>query len=103
MELIRKSDALHAVLHNTGDAAVAAVQMIPSAWIKCSEMLPEKSGTYLTIDMDRPYLTMYPIHYSAKWRGWNCLEYTEGEGEARAHEMHVTHWMPLPSAPEVEG
>ena len=28
MELIRKSDALHAVLHNTGDAAVAAVQAI---------------------------------------------------------------------------
>ncbi len=28
MELIRKSDAIHAVLHNTGDAAVAAVQNI---------------------------------------------------------------------------
>ena len=28
MELIRKSDALHAVLHNQGDAAVAAVQNI---------------------------------------------------------------------------
>ena len=28
MELIRKSDALHAVLHNQGDAAVAAVQAI---------------------------------------------------------------------------
>ena len=28
MELIYKKDALHAVLHNTGDAAVAAVQTI---------------------------------------------------------------------------
>ena len=28
MELIRKSDALHAVLHNQGDAAVAALQEI---------------------------------------------------------------------------
>ena len=28
MELIRKADALHAVLHNQGDAAVAAVQEI---------------------------------------------------------------------------
>ena len=28
MELIRKSDALHAVLHSQGDAAVAAVQAI---------------------------------------------------------------------------
>ena len=30
MELIRKADALHAVLHNQGDAAVAAVQEIES-------------------------------------------------------------------------
>lgn len=28
MELINKKDAIHAVLHNTGDAAVAAVQNI---------------------------------------------------------------------------
>lgn len=28
MELINKKDAIHAVLHNTGDAAVAAVQAI---------------------------------------------------------------------------
>lgn len=28
MELINKKDALHAVLHNTGDAAVAAVENI---------------------------------------------------------------------------
>lgn len=28
MELIYKKDALHAVLHNTGDAAVAAVENI---------------------------------------------------------------------------
>ena len=28
MELIRKSDAMHAVLHNQGDAAVAAVENI---------------------------------------------------------------------------
>ena len=29
MELINKKDAIHAVLHNQGDAAVAAVQNIP--------------------------------------------------------------------------
>ena len=33
MELIHKSDALHAVLHNTGDAAVAAVQEIKAVKI----------------------------------------------------------------------
>lgn len=78
------------------------IESVQSAWIKCSERLPEESGTYLTINMDRPYLHMYPISYSAKWRGWNCLDYTDGELEARAHEMKVTHWMPLPDAPEVD-
>lgn len=73
-----------------------------SEWIKCSERLPEESGTYLTINMDRPYLQMYPIRYSAKWRGWNCLDYTDGELEARVYEIKVTHWMPLPDAPEVD-
>jgi hypothetical protein len=79
------------------------VESVPSAWISVKDRLPEKSGKYLTIDMDRAYPTMYPIHYSAKWRGWNCLDYTDGKLEARMHEMHVTHWMPLPDAPEVEG
>ena len=41
MELIRKSDALHAVLHNTGDAAVAAVQEIKAVdavpVVRCGE------------------------------------------------------------------
>ena len=43
MELIRKSDALHAVLHNTGDAAVAAVQEIKAVdavpVVRCGECM----------------------------------------------------------------
>lgn len=31
-----------------------------SEWIKCSERLPEKSGTYMTVDMDDEYQYMYP-------------------------------------------
>ena len=41
MELINKKDALHAVLHNYGDAAVAAVQNIESVdavpVVRCGE------------------------------------------------------------------
>lgn len=73
-----------------------------SKWISCKERQPEASGTYLTVDMDKKYPCMYPIHYSAKWRGWNCLDYTDGENEARIYEMHVTHWMQLPELPEVD-
>lgn len=102
MELIRKSDALHAVLHNQGDAAVAAVQMIPSAWISCKDRQPEKSGTYLTIDMDTEFPYMGTLEYSVKWSGWNCCNHLDDEKQARAYEMRVTHWMPLPDAPEVD-
>ena len=42
-ELIRKSDAIHAVLHNTGDAAVAAVQEIEGIEIVISKY-PEDFG-----------------------------------------------------------
>lgn len=79
------------------------IESVPSAWISVKDRLPEESGTYLTVEMDNEYQYMYPIHYSAKWRGWNCLDYTDVENEARIHEMHVTHWLPLPDAPEVEG
>lgn len=76
--------------------------MSKTEWIRCKDRLPEKSGTYMTVDMDDEYQYMFPISYSVKWRGWNCLDSTDDENEARIHEMHVTHWMPLPDAPEVE-
>ena len=43
MELIRKSDALHAVLHNQGDAAVAAVQGIEGIEIVIHEWIDEEN------------------------------------------------------------
>ena len=92
MELIRKSDALHAVLHNQGDAAVAAVQMIPSAWIKCSERLPEKSGYYIVYER---YSGVMYMRWSNVYRAWNCSD------ESDKYRLdYVTHWMPLPDAPE---
>ena len=48
MELIRKSDALHAVLHNTGDAAVAAVQEIESILVPDDFVDYAKRMSYLS-------------------------------------------------------
>ena len=92
MELIRKRDAIRAVLHNQGDAAVAAVQMIPSAWIKCSERLPEKSKNVLAAN-----------NRGKQWdidKAWYNGLYFDRCGKKPL--FHVTHWMPLPDAPEVE-
>ena len=71
-------------------------------WISCKERLPEKSGKYLTVDMDYEYPFLQTLDYSAKWNGWNCIESVDDEAEAREYEMHVTHWMQLPELPEVE-
>ena len=71
-------------------------------WISCKDRLPEKSGSYLTVDMDDEYLFVKTLNYSDKWRGWNCIESVDDEAEARAYEMHVTHWMHLPELPEVD-
>jgi len=122
--MLAAADALKAADEKIADcvAAIDALDDSNDAYIKENERLnkriaelearfpkwtsvnrpPEESGTYLTIDMDHAYLCMYPIRYSAKWRGWNCLDYTDDEKEARTHEMHVTHWMPLPDEPEAE-
>lgn len=52
MELIRKSDAMHAVLHNQGDAAVAAVQEVKpikvAEWVSVMERLPDPDRMVLT-------------------------------------------------------
>lgn len=71
-------------------------------WISCKDRLPEKSGKYLTVDMDYEYPFLQTLDYSAKWNGWNCCESIEDEQIAKEYEMRVTHWMPLPELPEVE-
>jgi hypothetical protein len=96
MELIRKSDALHAVLHNQGDAAVAAVQMIPSPWISVKDRLPEESGYYL-VCYKTGWIT--DMHFSAKHQLWNVHDHSRN----LENKIAVTHWMPLPEQPEVEG
>lgn len=78
------------------------IESVPSAWISVKDRLPEESGTYLTVDMDTEIPYMRTLDYSAKWHGWNCCNYLDDEKQAKAYEMNVTHWMPLPDAPEVD-
>lgn len=104
MELIRKSDALHAVLHNTGDAAVAAVQMIPSAWISVKDRLPDGKresgeGEYV-LATDGVVTTRAFYGYPGGHDEWFI---NAGEQWEATFDRPVTHWLPLPDAPEVEG
>jgi hypothetical protein len=64
-------------------------------WIPVSERLPENGRLVLCVyhnDMKQPIVGEAfwspPIHPTAGWAGWTAQD--------------VTHWMPLPSAPEAE-
>lgn len=76
MELIRKSDALHAVLHYQGDAAVAAVQAIK------------------------------PINPHGELREMLIDEMIDGANRPKKQieeEKHMSEWIKCSDAPEVEG
>ena len=73
MELINKKDALHAVLHNTGDAAVAAVQEIKA--VIDTDAIDAKDRTIqgLLTQIDRKDKTIERMrdlmkHYKAAYR-----------------------------------
>ena len=63
MELIRKSDALHAVLHNEGQAAVAAVEEIEPVliWTDAEKFFREKGAKQVKL----PEIKTQTLH---EWR-----------------------------------
>ena len=108
------------------------IESVPSAWIKCSERLPEH-GVHVLVaclvkmfdGVGRYYVcdAFHTEHFTdtCNYDDDIDMEYNEEEDEyymppgwweviknwddytCVAIEDHVTHWMPLPDAPEVEG
>lgn len=74
--------------------------MEKNQWIKCSERLPEKSGLYLALNKGSSSYFPFPIHFSKKYQMWNR---TDCDILPPYDRFNITHWMPLPDAPEVEG
>ena len=77
---------------DTAEQAVKAWNTRASGLIPCSERLPEKDGNYLCISNNE----------------YKILPYRNGEfycvcfdSVLRCCNSSVTHWMPLPSMPEV--
>lgn len=77
------------------------VESVPSAWISVKDRLPEESGRYLVCDV--PYKIMSVVEYSARWKRFNCYDTFDEEYVKGQEDYLVTHWMPLPDEPEVEG
>ncbi|CNI11266.1 Protein of uncharacterised function (DUF551) [Yersinia frederiksenii] len=67
---------------------------IPEGWIKCSDRMPEDSGRYWCYVEEQNCLGK--SHYQ-----WNC-SWSGDVWSDRALTGRVTHWMPLPAAPEKE-
>ena len=88
-----------------------------SEWISVKERLPEECvpvnivwvntapPPYYEVIKNRPFVATGI--FKGKWYWYSCVcedylrEYGEWEPDAVADGIIVTHWMPLPSAPEV--
>ncbi|MFD2020991.1 DUF551 domain-containing protein [Pseudocitrobacter faecalis] len=70
--------------------------VIPDGWVACSERMPE-AGDDMIVFTDE--IVMSGVSYSKK-KGFyiQALEYDDDEPVD-----NVTHWMPLPAAPQQEG
>ena len=65
-----------------------------SGWIKCSERLPRKNQSVLVVRVNN-VANMY-LRKDGLW-------YTDGYGVSCLKGFDdITHWMPLPPAPEEE-
>ncbi|HDY7395638.1 TPA: DUF551 domain-containing protein [Klebsiella pneumoniae] len=69
--------------------SVQSVATMPGKWIPASERVPENDGAYLC--WDKRYVTTYAFIFGA----WQANQFIA---------KNITHWMPLPAAPqEVKG
>jgi hypothetical protein len=99
--LERAADKIQELVADLGDAdAMTEYFMKKNEWIRCEDRLPVPRTWVLvaykkgvTIGMLHGYL-VEPLHEKYYWRG------VKGAKHALSS---VTHWMPLPDAPEVEG
>lgn len=66
-------------------------------WVKCSERLPEKSGSYLTCSRMGAMAVNY---FSVRWQKWNVSDSNEDESWVNLMAIKsVVLWMPLPPLP----
>ncbi|WP_316242330.1 DUF551 domain-containing protein [Klebsiella pneumoniae] len=70
---------------------------VPGKWIPVSERMPEDSGRYWCYVEEQNDLGKSHYQWNCSWNGDRWWVESEGGGI-------VTHWMPLPAAPqEVKG
>ncbi|MHA0929972.1 DUF3850 domain-containing protein [Enterobacter ludwigii] len=94
-------DALESALFGESDDACRAAMLhgadgncpvIPDGWVACSERMPEVGGLYLCYVQDEYEFDI--SHF--------CFEYLAAHKKFDSAGINITHWMPLPAAPQQE-
>ncbi|WP_241658130.1 DUF551 domain-containing protein [Enterobacter cloacae] len=98
-----------AVIRSLGEIDAAKIQaerdslnspLIPDGWVACSERMPDKGQNVLiSVNFDSPLIE--PLICSARYTG---STFRRGDVTVKPGEgvEEVTHWMPLPAAPQQE-
>ncbi|WP_250902030.1 DUF551 domain-containing protein [Enterobacter roggenkampii] len=74
--------------------------LVPDGWVACSERMPDKGQNVLiSVNFDSPLIE--PLICSARYTG---STFRRGDVTVKPGEgvEEVTHWMPLPAAPQQE-
>ncbi|MHC7806166.1 DUF551 domain-containing protein [Klebsiella pneumoniae] len=87
-EAICRSDENVQVLHTKSPAQSDCCPAQNQGWIPVSERMPENDGAYLC--WDNRYVTTYAFIFGA----WQANQFVA---------KNITHWMPLPAAPQEVG
>ncbi|MCO6013079.1 DUF551 domain-containing protein [Enterobacter hormaechei] len=93
MPQVEAINAVTAILQ--GAEPVTTAYKLPDGWVACSERMPEESGRYWCYVEEQNDLGKSHYQWNCSWNGdrW----WVESENGGR-----VTHWMPLPPAPQQE-
>ncbi|PJD88562.1 hypothetical protein B9Q34_00950 [Enterobacter hormaechei] len=93
MPQVEAINAVTAILQ--GAEPVTTAYKLPDGWVACSERMPEESGRYWCYVEEQNDLGKSHYQWNCSWNGdrW----WVESENGGR-----VTHWMPLPAAPQQE-
>lgn len=89
-------------------------------WIPCSERPPEELEPVNVVWVNHSPAPYYQemknvpqkataVYYRGKWYWWSCVceellaEYGTNETDKVDDDIEITHWMPLPEPPEMDG
>lgn len=76
--------------------------VIPDGWISCSDRMPDEDDWIMAFHIDGYQRIAKWTSTSGHYHMRNFTHCWEYDGNDSEHEGSITHWMPLPAAPQQE-